>query len=138
MNVLKKTIMIFGLEYSVLWSVIIYFLWDDGPLIFTILDAVAGIVILKAGYDIYQDKPVVVAGHSIYRYWLWLSLIYNSVWTLVIMLFLGIDLNGFGEPLDLLSLYTTGSLSYRIWKAPASNVFGVEHQTVYPDIGGST
>lgn len=130
--------MIFGLEYSVLWSVIIYFLWDDGPLIFTILDAVAGIVILKAGYDIYQDKPVVVAGHSIYRYWLWLSLIYNSVWTLVIMLFLGIDLNGFGEPLDLLSLYTTGSLSYRIWKAPASNVFGVEHQTVYPDIGGST
>jgi len=117
MHKFKKFIMIFGLEYSVLWSVIIYFLWVDGPVIFTILDSIAGIVILFLGYEVYKDKPVLFTYDHIYVALVLLSLIYNSVWTLVIMLFLEIDLAGLGLPMDLISLYATLTMTYQVWRA---------------------
>jgi hypothetical protein len=117
MQKFKKFIMIFGLEYSVLWSVIIYFLWDEGPFVYTVLDAIAGIVIIYIGYKIYKDKPVTKGNDYLYTALVLVSLIYNSIWTLVIMLFLEIDLAGLGLPLDLISLYATCTLAYRVWES---------------------
>ncbi len=110
---LKKYIMIFGLQYSVLWSLIIYFIWDTGPEIFTVLDLIAGIVIIHISYIIYKDKPVVES--YLYTALTLACLIYNSVWTIAIMLFLEIDLAGLGLPLDIISLYATCGLAYSVW-----------------------
>ena len=105
--------MIFGLQYSVLWSVIIYFIWDTGPEIFTVLDLIAGIVIIHISYRIYKEKPVTKS--FLYMALILACLTYNSVWTLAIMLFLEIDLAGLGLPLDIVSLYATVGLAYSIW-----------------------
>jgi hypothetical protein len=110
---LKKYIMIFGLQYSVLWSLIIYFIWDTGPEIFTVLDLIAGIVIIHISYRIYKDKSVVES--YLYTALALACLIYNSVWTIAIMLFLEIDLAGLGLPLDIISLYATCGLAYSVW-----------------------
>lgn len=111
----KKFFMIFGLEYSVLWSVIIYFIWDDGPFIFTILDAIAGIFVIYAGYRLFLNRMVVQNTNYLLAGLIFLSLVYNSAWTVVIMLFLEFDLAGMGLPLDLISLSATGSLAFEIW-----------------------
>ncbi len=113
MQKFKKIIMLFGLQYSVLWSLIIYFIWDAGPEIFTVLDLIAGIVILHISYRIYNDNPVVES--YLYSALVLVCLIYNSVWTVVIMLFLEIDLAGLGLPLDIVSLYATCGLAFRVW-----------------------
>ncbi len=110
---MQKFIMIFGLQYSVLWSLIIYLIWDAGPEIFTVLDLIAGIVIIHISYIIYKDKPVVES--YLYTALTLACLIYNSVWTIAIMLFLEIDLAGLGLPLDIISLYATGGLAYSVW-----------------------
>jgi len=99
----------------VLWSLIIYFIWEDGPFIFTVLDAIAGIVIIHIGYRIYKNMPELISYNLVYVTLALASLIYNSVWTLVIMLFLEIDLAGLGLPLDLISLYATLTMTYKIW-----------------------
>jgi len=113
MQKFKKFIMIFGLQYSVLWSVIIYFIWDAGPVIFTVLDSIAGFVIIHISYRIYKDAPV--AKSFLYTALILASLVYNSLWTLAIMLFLEIDLAGLGLPLDIISLYATVGLTYSVW-----------------------
>jgi hypothetical protein len=113
MNKFKKIIMIFGLQYSVLWSIIIFFIWDTGSVIFTELDLIAGVVIIHISYRIYKNKPVTKS--FLYTALILASLIYNSLWTLVIMIFLEIDLAGLGLPLDMLSLYATCGLAYSVW-----------------------
>jgi len=117
MKKFNKFIIIFGMEYSVLWSAIIYFIWEDGPFIFTVLDAIAGIVIIHLGYKIYRDTPDLISYNLFYLTLLLASLIYNSIWTLVIMLFLEIDLAGLGLPLDLISLYATLTMTYKVWNS---------------------
>jgi len=113
MQKFKKIIMIFGLQYSILWSLIIYFIWDTGPEIFTVLDLIAGIVLMHISYRIYKDDSVTKS--FLYSALILACLIYNSVWTLAIMLFLEIDLAGFGLPLDIISLYATCGLAYSVW-----------------------
>ncbi len=125
MDKFKKFIMIFGLEYSVLWSIIIYYIWDTGPFIFTILDAIAGIVIIHIGYKVYKDKPVTTGSDYLYTALVLASLVYNSVWTLVIMFFLEIDVAGLGVPLDLISLYATCMMTYQVWQTAKQDYYRV-------------
>jgi len=125
MDKFKKFIMIFGLEYSVLWSVIIYYIWDTGPFIFTILDAIAGVVIIHIGYKVYKDKPVTKGSDYLYTALVLASLVYNTVWTLVIMLFLEIDVAGVGVPLDLISLYATCTMTYQVWQTAKQDYYKV-------------
>ncbi len=77
------------------------------------LDLIAGIVILHISYRIYNDNPVVES--YLYSALVLVCLIYNSVWTVIIMLFLEIDLAGLGLPLDIVSLYATCGLAFRVW-----------------------
>jgi len=117
MKKFKKFIIIFGLEHSVLWSIIIYFIWDEGPFIFTVLDAIAGIVIIHLGYRIYKDKPELISYNFAYITLVLASLIYNSLWTIVIIFFVEIDLAGLSLPLDLISLYATITMTRKIWNS---------------------
>ncbi len=117
MKKFNKFILIFGMEYSVLWSLIIYLIWEDGPFIFTVLDAIAGVVIIHLGYNLYKNSPELVSYNLIYVALVLASLVYNSIWTVVIMLFLEIDLAGLGLPLDLISLYATLTMTYKIWES---------------------
>ncbi len=117
MKKFNNFILIFGMEYSVLWSLIIYLIWEDGPFIFTVLDAIAGIVIIHLGYHLYKGNSELFSYNLIYITLVLASLVYNSLWTVVIMLFLEIDLAGLGLPLDLISLYATLTMTYKIWES---------------------
>jgi len=117
MKKFQKFIMIFGLEYSVLWSVIIYFIWENSPFVFTVLDTIAGIVIIHLGYKIYKNASEPVSYNLAYVALILASLIYNSIWTIVIIFSVEIDLAGLSLPLDLISLYATITMTYKIWNS---------------------
>ena len=108
--------MIFGLIYSVLWTVAVYYICDDSPVIFTVLDVLTDLVLLYIAYDIYKQKRFKLRESLALRLAQLFSLAYATVWTLVIMSSLEIDIDELLLPLDLISLYVTISLSVAIVK----------------------
>ncbi len=111
-----RQIFAFGLVYHVLWSVAIYFGWEDSPQIITWLDLVSGAVLLYLAYGIHTGKYPLLPGNLPLKLLELASLAYASAWTVVIMGFMEVELADLLLPLDFISLLVTTTLFLKILK----------------------
>lgn len=113
---INNHLMVFGILYSVVWTIIVYFIWEDSPKIFTVLDGLTDIVLVHMVFVLIKRGHFRISRIMALRHAQFFSLIYASVWTVVIMLSLELDMGEMLLPLDFISLYATVTLSLLLWK----------------------
>lgn len=116
LKTLPNSLMISGLLYPVVWMALLYFAWVTEPLIISELDLVTSFIILVTAFGLYKNREVI--SHNIVIRLLQVgSLIYATIWTVIIMFIYESAIAGALLPIDLISLYATTTLAVKIWKA---------------------
>ncbi len=110
---LSKYLMVGGVAYTVLWSILLYFGWKGSPDFITWLDLITGVFLLHLACQLYRATDITRNGKLLR--WLQLaSLLYATAWTLIVMLVFGVEIL---LPLDFVSLFATISLMRRLWRS---------------------
>lgn len=113
---INNFLLVFGILYSVVWTFIVYFIWEDSPKIFTVLDALTDIVLVHMVFVILKRGRFRISRIMALRQAQLFSLIYATIWTVAIMLTLELDIGEMLLPLDFISLYATITLSWLLLK----------------------
>ena len=108
--------MIAGLTYPVVWMMMLYVAWLGEPHIVTELDFISSLVILMTVIALYKNREI-IAHNFVIRLLQMRSLIYATIWTVIIMVLYETSIAGILLPIDLISLYATITLSIKIWRA---------------------
>jgi|GEM_PF-2755286 len=101
-----KWMMMAGVTYTVIWSILLYFGWKGSPNWITWMDLATGAVLIHLVYLLHRETDF---SHLslLLRILQMISLFYATAWTVIIMFMFGVEIL---LPLDFISLYVTISL----------------------------
>ncbi len=118
----RKHLIISGLLYGVVWSIILFFTWHEGPELFTWLDLISGIILVFIAYKISKDSYHFINGNILLRILELACLVYAIIWTFIIILIFELDIGELLLPIDAISLYALILILMKIWKSDATPI----------------
>ena len=110
---LLRCIMVGGVLYTVLWSLLLYFGWKGSPDFITWLDLITGIFLTQLAFFLYRGSDITRKSKLLRLIYL-ASLFYATTWTVIVMFVFGVEIL---LPLDFISLYVTVSLMRQLWRS---------------------
>jgi len=118
----RKQLIVFGLLYGVLWSVILFFTWPEGPQFITWLDLASGVILMFLAHQVFTGQHSYINNSILMQFLELASLVYAILWTFIIMIFIEVDIGELLLPLDVISLYALTLLLVKIWKGDTTPI----------------
>ena len=118
----RKQLIVSGLLYGVLWSVILFFTWPEAPQFITWLDLISGIILIFLAQQVFTGQHGYINNSILMQSLELASLVYAIIWTFIIMIFIEIDIGELLLPLDAISLYALTLLLVKIWQGDTTPI----------------
>ncbi|HFD10844.1 MAG TPA: hypothetical protein ENJ32_00005 [Crenotrichaceae bacterium] len=118
----RKHLIVVGLLYGVVWSIILFFTWPDAPEYLAWFDLVSGVILIYLAYQVAKEQYHFINSNMFFLILELASLVYAIIWTFVIMIVFELDIGELQLPFDAISLYALILMLNKVWKGDATPI----------------